>query len=119
MNFLGEAGVPHSNYYYGISDSLVAQSSDDIAPGIVSVANSIRVAGESFIDALARARMQVAMSNFQSEMLEINLHRARNGQMPLTTDEYANVGAARSNDKYIWYGIGVLALLILFTSRSR
>ena len=70
------------------TDLVYAQNAEQVAPGIIDVVNSIRVAGESFIDALARARAQVALSDAQSDLLALNIDRARQGLPPISPQQY-------------------------------
>mgnify|MGYP000848251690 CR=1 FL=1 len=70
------------------TDQIYATVAEQTAPGIVDVVNSIRVAGESFIDALARARAQVALSDAQSDLLSLNIDRARQGLPPISPQQY-------------------------------
>lgn len=64
-------------------DLVYAQNAEAVAPGIVEYVNTLRTAGESFIDALNRARMSVSMTNAQRELLDVQIQRARAGLPPL------------------------------------
>lgn len=74
------------------TDLVYAQTAEEVAPGILDVVASIRVAGESFIDALARARAQIALSDAQAELLQINIDRAREGRPPISPQQYMTGG---------------------------
>jgi len=65
---------------------------DQIAPGIVDYAQSIRTASESIIDAINRARLSVAMTDAQRELLAVQVQRAQQGLPPINTQVYTGAG---------------------------
>lgn len=91
-----------------------ASAFDESAPGIVQIAQSIQTAGESLINAISRARMQVAMTDYQAEMLELNLQRARAGQPPISASQYSG-GNASIDSKTVMLGLLAIGGLILAT----
>lgn len=113
---LGEAGVPHSDYYYGDStapsaDYVYAQQMEIQAPGIIEAVNSIRAVGESFIDAVARVRNQLQMTEAQRAYLDAQIQRARNGLPPLT--QQPRPGFELSTGVLL---VGAVLLWLLFSS---
>jgi len=94
-----------------------AQTAEEVAPGILDVVASIRVAGESFIDALARARAQVALSDAQSDLLALNIDRARQGLPPISPQSY--ITGTPTNQSIsantVWLAVLGLGALILAT----
>ena len=91
------------------------------APGIVEIANNIAVAGESWIDAIARAMTTVAMAESQRQILKAQLERARQGLPPLKTSEYApaiNVGLSDQTRNLLIYGGIALAAVLLLRRRG-
>lgn len=103
------------------TDQVYAQNANEIAPGIIDVVNSIRVAGESFVDALARARMQVAMSDAQSDLLQINIDRARAGLPPVSLQQYTTGSGTPTNQQIstqtVFLGLLAVGALVLATRR--
>lgn len=84
---------------------------DDIAPGIVTYAQSIQTGAESIIDAISRARLQLAMTDYQRDMLQVQIDRARQGLPPVMP---ASNGI---DQKTILIGLAILAGLYLITRR--
>lgn len=72
------------------SDYDLAISANEIAPGIVDYARQIQIFGESLIDSISRARTQLALSDAQSELLRIQIDRARQGLPPIQTTAYTS-----------------------------
>jgi hypothetical protein len=85
------------------------------APGIVDYASQIQTVGESLIQAIARARATLSMSDFQAQMLDIQLARAQAGQPPLSTQNYLSGGF---DQKTILLIVAALAALYLITRKG-
>lgn len=92
---------------------LYVQSSEEIAPGIVDVARSIQTVGESLIDAISRARLQVAMTDYQTEMLRLNLENARTGRPPVSVAQYSGTGGTSIDTKTVMIALLGLGALVL------
>ena len=119
---IGEAWIPggdSSSYGSGMTgaETALADSADQIAPGIVQQAQGISLPGESLIDSLARAVSTVIMTDAQRRLLNVQIDRASKGLPPLDASQYGmgvNVGLAPSTQKAIMIGGGlVLAALLL------
>jgi hypothetical protein len=96
-------------------DEARAYGVDKLAPGLMEVADRIRVQGETWIEALSRAAGQVAMADYQRRLLNLQLERARQGQPPLDVSQYGvgvNIQAPQLNT-VILLGVGLLAVLLL------
>ena len=61
---------------------------DSTAPGILQQTDRIAVPGEDWISAIGRAVQTVAMADYQRQLLQVQLERARRGQAPLDASEY-------------------------------
>lgn len=85
---------------------------DESAPGIVQVARQIQTAGETLIDAVNRARLQVAMTDYQAAMLDLNLQRARAGQPPISAAQYSG-GGSSIDSRTVWLGLLAIGALVL------
>ena len=70
------------------ADTQYVPTFETIAPGIIDYANQVRVAGETIIDAVARVRLNLAMTDAQRELLQIQIDRARAGLPPIQTSQY-------------------------------
>lgn len=92
-----------------------ASAFDNSAPGIVEVARAIQTAGESFVDAVNRARLQVAMTDYQAAMLDLNLQRARAGQAPISASQYSG-GGSSIDTRTVWIGLLAIGALLLAKS---
>lgn len=111
MMLLSSAGVS------GV-ETQFAQTANEIAPGIVDIANSIRLVGESLIDAVSRARLSVAMTDTQLQLLDLQLQRAQQGLPPVDVSGYLG-GRPQIDNRTVMLGIALLVGLILLTNRSR
>lgn len=60
-----------------------ARAANETAPGIVEFAQQIAIAGETLVSAINRARTQVAMTDQQRALLEIQIQRAQQGLPPI------------------------------------
>ena len=83
---LGDAGVwnfetlPYDfASQFPVSNQPFATVVDQVAPGIVSYAQSIATAGETLLSAVLRARSSVSMNDAQRQLLDIQLQRAQAG----------------------------------------
>jgi hypothetical protein len=94
-----------------------AQTADQIAPGIVDYARQFQTAGESLIEAISRARMTLAMSDAQRELLQVQIDRARQGLPPLQTTQYTGGVQGINNQTLILVALA-LGVLILMTRKS-
>lgn len=92
-------------------DSAYAPVFDITAPGIVEWANSIRVAGESLVDAVSRIRSQVAMSDAQRALLDVQVQRARAGLPPMDIGGYLGTGV-RIDSNTLLLILGIVAILV-------
>lgn len=103
-------------------DLQYAQTADSIAPGILDYANTIKAVGESWIDAIARARMTVAMTDAQRQLLDIQIDRARQGLPPLNTQPYTsggvNIGGAQLSGQTLLI-LAALVVVAIMVSRKR
>ena len=63
-------------------DQQYAISFEEIAPGIVSWANTAAAVGETLIQSIARIRTQVQMSEQQRMLIDLQLQRAQLGLPP-------------------------------------
>jgi hypothetical protein len=89
---------------------------DQIAPGLVSYAQTIATASDTLVSALIRARSQVAMNDTQRQLLDLQLQRAQAGLPPLNTSAITGTG----NQGLTLTGpmiLGIAALLIFAMSR--
>ncbi len=77
-----------------------ASQANILAPGIVGFAEQISVAGESIIDAIARAMGTVQMAQAQRELLSVQIERAKLGLPPLDVSNYAPVQNASGTVTY-------------------
>lgn len=104
-----------------IPDVQWESSIETIAPGLVDQARAIAVEGESWVDSVTRALSTVAMYQYQRDLLNLQLERARQGQPPLDVGQYGagvTVGLSPSTQQLlILGGLGLLA--VLFLSRRR
>lgn len=90
---------------------------DSTAPGILQQTDRIAVPGEDWISAIGRAVQTVAMADYQRQLLQVQLERARRGQAPLDASEYGlglNVGVSRN---VMLLGLAGLALVFLLMRR--
>lgn len=111
-------GDPFLNPQPGLFDeSIFAGAADATAPGIVDIARQLQAAGESLIDAISRARMTVAMSDAQRELLQIQIDRARQGLPPIQTAPYTTTGGAGFIDGKVLLVL-LLVGLVLATRRG-
>lgn len=96
-------------------DLVYAQTSDEIAPGIVDFAKQIQIMGESLIDAISRARTQLAMSDTQRQLLDLQLTRAQQGLPPLDMSAYLGGGTGQAFDQrtIMLVLLGIAALILL------
>lgn len=95
-------------------DLQFAAAADQAAPGIVQYAEQIRAIGESLIEAINRARLSVAMSDAQRELLDIQIRRAQQGLPPIQTGAYTNgQPAAGETSTLVWVALGVAAIALL------
>lgn len=86
-----------------------------IAPGIVEVADKLKVPGEDWIASIARAAGQVSMADYQRRLLNVQLERARAGLPPLSAQQYGvgiNVEAPQLN-LLLLVGLGLAAVFLL------
>jgi len=96
-------------------DEARAYGVETIAPGLSSVADEIRVAGEDWISAISRAMGTVAMADYQRRLLNVQLERARQGLPPLNASQYGvgvNVEAPQLN-LLLLGGLALGAVLLL------
>lgn len=98
-------------------DLVYAQTANEIAPGIVDYARTIQTIGESLIDAISRARMSLAMTDYQRSMLDVQLDRARQGLAPLPTNYGVGTGS-QIDSKTVMLALAAIAFLILMTRKS-
>lgn len=70
-------------------DLVYARTIDADAPGILEYAQTIQAVGESLLDAISRARLTLAMTDAQRQMIDIQLARARQGLPPISTAQPA------------------------------
>lgn len=115
-NQLGEVGVPHSDYYYGdstapSSDYVYAQEIEKGAPGIIDAVNSVRGTAESLIDAIARVRTQLQMTEAQRAYLDIQISRARAGLPPISASQHFGGGSDLSGGVLLLLALGALLLM--------
>lgn len=116
QNFLGEAGVPHSDLYYGDStapsaDYVYAQEIEKGAPGIIDAVNTVRGTAESLIDAIARVRTQLQMTEAQRAYLDIQISRARAGLPPISASQHFGGGSDLSGGVLLLLALGALLLM--------
>jgi hypothetical protein len=97
---------------YGTFDMQFTAVANEIAPGIVSYAQSIQTGAESIIDAISRARLQLAMSDYQRDMLQAQIDRAKQGLPPV-----APTASTGFDQKTILIGLAILAGLYLITRK--
>ena len=86
-----------------------------IAPGLVEVADRVRVEGEDWISSISRAIAQVSMADYQRRLLNVQLERARAGLPPLNASQYGvgvNVEAPQLN-LLLLGGLALLAVVAL------
>lgn len=62
---------------------LYTQGAESIAPGILDYALQIKTAGETIFEAVMRARQSVQMTDYQRQLLDLQVQRATQGQPPL------------------------------------
>ena len=89
-----------------------------IAPGLVEVADRVRVEGEDWISAISRAMAQVSMADYQRRLLNVQLERARAGLPPLNASQYG-VGVNVEMPQLNLLLLGGLALLAVVALRRR
>jgi len=92
-----------------------ADAANQIAPGIVDFAQSIATAGETIISAINRARTQVAMTNQQRDLLDLQLQRAQQGLPPLNVNAVNQGGLTLTPTMMI---VGGLLLVYLLTRKG-
>lgn len=88
------------------------------APGIVDYAAQIQTVGESLIQAIARARATLQMSDFQRQMLDIQLQRAQAGQPPLSVQNYMQGGIGGFDQKTVLLILAAVVALYLVTRKN-
>ena len=76
------------NFYPPALETSFAEQAETLTPGIVSYAQQIATAGESIIEAVARAMATVNMSLAQRDFLSLQIDRARQGLPPLNVSQY-------------------------------
>jgi len=94
-------------------DLAVAQAADSAAPGIVEYARQIQAIGESLVEAINRARMSVAMTDAQRDLLNIQLTRLQQGLPPLSTGATNPGSITLDSSALMWAAVGVGAVLLL------
>lgn len=62
---------------------LYTQGAETIAPGIIDYALQIKTAGETIFEAVMRARQSAQMTDYQRQLLDLQVQRATQGQPPL------------------------------------
>lgn len=94
-----------------------AQTADEIAPGIVDYAKQIQALGESLVDAISRARLSLAMTDYQASMLDLQLQRAQQGLPPLPTN-YGTGNAGTVDSRVVLLALLAIGALILMTRKE-
>ena len=118
---LGDAGVwnfetlPYDfASQFPVSNQPFAVVVDQVAPGIVSYAQSIATAGETLLSAVLRARSSVSMNDAQRQLLDIQLQRAQAGLPPLDVSSITGGGrAGLTRSGPLVLGLIVAAVLLL------
>lgn len=90
---------------------------DTTAPGIVEQTNRVAVPGEDWISSIGRALQTVAMADYQRQLLQVQLERARRGQAPLNPTDYGlgvNLGISSN---VMLLGLAAIAVLYLVMRR--
>lgn len=93
------------------------QTFDATAPGIVDYARAIATAGESLVSAVARARLQLDMTDAQRQLLDVQIDRAQRGLPPIQTTAYTGGGGVSAQGITITPGLllvaGLAAVVLL------
>ncbi len=99
-----------------LTDTYV-QTFDATAPGIVDYARAIATAGESLVSAVARARLQLDMTDAQRQLLDVQIDRAQRGLPPIQTTAYTGGGGVSAQGITITPGLllvaGLAAVVLL------
>jgi hypothetical protein len=96
-----------------------AEAIDKFAPGFSQYLPTMGAGGTDWVDSIAKAASALAMTRQQSELLDVQIDRARRGLPPLDSSQYglgATVGVSR--DTIITAGV-VLGGLVLLWNFSR
>ena len=95
---------------------------DQIAPGIVQKINQTQTANESWIDTLTKLATAVVMTAQQTQLIQLNIERAKAGLPPIDITQYSgvgvNVGLSSSTRNLLIYG-GIALVAVLFLTRGR
>lgn len=84
---------------------------NDAAPGIVELAQQAATTGESLIQAIARIRTAVQMTDSQRNALNAQLSRYGQGLPPVTRN-------ASTVSPLLWIGAGLLLFMLLSGKRG-
>jgi hypothetical protein len=95
---------------------------NEIAPGIVQKINQTQTANESWIDTLTKLATAVVMTAQQTQLIQLNIERAKAGLPPIDITQYSgvgvNVGLSSSTRNLLIYG-GIALVAVLFLTRGR
>lgn len=90
---------------------------ETITPGLNTFAEKQAVPGDEWWETVARAATAVVMTDYQRQLLQVQIDRAKQGLPPLPMDQYGvgvSVGVAPSAQQsgaYLLLGIGALMIL--------
>lgn len=100
------------------------QAINTIAPNLTDVLASNQQPGETWMDTLQRLLPTVVATYQQTELMQINLARARAGQPPIDMSAYSGLGvnvglSAGTNQTVLMLGMGLIAAVVLSSAMKR
>lgn len=105
-----------------INVSPFGSSLDAIAPGVTQTIADTQQPGESWMSTLQRLLPTLASTYQQSQLLQVQVDRAKAGLPPLDVSQYAagvNVGLSPDTQKFLLIGGGLLVGLFALSALSR
>lgn len=119
---LKAVATTNSSDPYNIKVGNYAAVLEEIAPGINTKINQTQTTGESWIDTLTKLATAVVMTAQQTQLIQLNIERAKAGLPPVDIAQYSGVGvnvglSASTRNLLIYGGIAVLAVLLLTRGR--
>ena len=119
---LKAVATTNSSDPYNIKVGNYAAVLEEIAPGINTKINQTQTANESWIDTLTKLASAVVMTAQQTQLIQLNIERARAGLPPVDIAQYSgigvNVGLSASTRNLLIYG-GIALVAVLFLTRGR
>ena len=119
---LKAVATTNSSDPYNIKTGGYAGVLDQVAPGIVQKINQTQTPGESWIDTLTKLASAVVLTAQQTQLIQLNIERAKAGLPPVDIAQYSgigvNVGLSASTRNLLIYG-GIALVAVLFLTRGR